>query len=61
METKSYLGDGVYVDHNETELILTTSDGYETTNVIVLGMNEWEALEAYVKRIFNGTDKNIPF
>lgn len=33
---KTYVGDGVYVEHDGFGLVLTTEDGYSTTNRIVL-------------------------
>lgn len=58
---KAYLGDGVYVDHDGYAVVLTTENGYESTNRIVLEpeviakLEEWtkvfrEALVSRVKR-----------
>lgn len=47
---KSYLGDAVYVEHDGFGLVLTTEDGYSTTNRIVLEPEVWGALETYIKR-----------
>jgi hypothetical protein len=33
---KTYLGDGVYAQHDGYQLWLTTEDGYRTTNAIAL-------------------------
>lgn len=50
--TKSYLGDGAYVEWDEYQgLILTTENGVEVTNTIVLGGEEYKALVAFVERI----------
>ena len=46
---KSYLGDAVYVEHDGFGLVLTTEDGYNVTNRIVLEPEVWAALESYVK------------
>ena len=35
-ETKSYMGDGVYVKVSEGVLVLTTEDGVSATNTIIL-------------------------
>jgi len=34
---KTYLGDGVYFEFKDYEVILTTENGFQTTNRIVLG------------------------
>jgi hypothetical protein len=48
---KEYLGDGVYVDQNAVSgaLVLTTEDGYHTTNVIYLEAEVLNALLLYLK------------
>ena len=48
---KEYLGDGVYVDQNAVSgaLVLTTEDGYSTTNVIYLEPEVLDALLRYLK------------
>jgi hypothetical protein len=33
---KTYLGDGVYAQHDGYQVWLTTEDGYRTTNAIAL-------------------------
>jgi hypothetical protein len=46
---KSYLGDGCFAEVSPRgELMLTTHDGMETTNVIYLGPDEWKALVEYM-------------
>ena len=50
-ETKSYLGDGVYVDFEYGQLVLTTEDGVSVQNRIVLEPEVYEALERYVDRL----------
>ncbi len=47
---KSYLGDGVYVDHDGYTLTLTTENGVSTTNTIYLEPEIYHALLAYVER-----------
>ena len=39
---KIYLGDGAYaeIDHDAQEIVLTTENGIETTNRVVLGPRE---------------------
>jgi hypothetical protein len=46
---KRYLGDAVYVEHDGFGLVLTTEDGYNVTNRIVLEPEVWSALESYIK------------
>ena len=50
---KEYIGDAVYVDHGDLELILTTEDGLTDTetNRIVLDPEVWVALKDYVIRL----------
>lgn len=48
---KQYLGDGVYVDFDGDSLVLTTENGIETTNRIVLDGNVYTALQEYVDRL----------
>lgn len=47
---KRYIGDGVYVDYDgNLGLVLTTEDGVNVTNRIVLEPMVYEALDAYVR------------
>lgn len=48
--SKEYLGDGVYVDVDELGLILTTENGIDVTNRIVLEEEVYGALLRYVDR-----------
>jgi hypothetical protein len=50
MSDKAYLGDGVYVEHDNFDfgVILTTEDGYKVTNRIYLEPSVFRALEGYV-------------
>lgn len=45
---KAYLGDGVYVAHDDFGLVLTTEDGISILNRIVLEPDVYSALVAYV-------------
>ncbi len=47
---KAYLGDGVYVDTEYEDVVLTTENGVEATNRIVLEWPVYDALVAYVNR-----------
>lgn len=48
---KSYIGDGVYVEHDGYGLVLTTENGIEVTNSIVLEPEVYGALLKYVERL----------
>jgi hypothetical protein len=48
---KDYLGDGVYVDFDGFSLVLTTENGVETTNTMILEPQVYEALTRYVARL----------
>jgi hypothetical protein len=45
---KSYLGDGVYAEIERGEIVLTTEDGINTTNRIVLEPEVLAALLRYL-------------
>ena len=47
---KKYIGDSVYVELNDAEqLVLTTENGYSPSNTIVLEPEVFQALISYVK------------
>lgn len=48
---KQYIGDGVYVDYDGYGFILTTENGIEQTNIIILEPEVYESLVRYVDRI----------
>lgn len=48
MSNKQYIGDGVYVDFDGWALVLTTENGVETTNRIVLETEVYTGLVEYV-------------
>jgi hypothetical protein len=48
---KTYLGDSVYADIEDGMILLTTEDGIETTNIIYLEIEVYEALIAFVERM----------
>lgn len=48
---KRYLGDGAYVAFDGFGLVLTTENGIETTNRIVLEPEVYAALLAYVDEL----------
>lgn len=49
---KKYLGDGVYVEYTGEQIILSTSDGINTTNKIYLDVEVLSALSAFIKKIY---------
>jgi hypothetical protein len=46
---KRYLGDAVYADISHDSILLTTEDGINVTNSIVLERDVYEALVKYAK------------
>jgi len=49
---KHYLGDGVYVEHDEFgNVILTTEDGIRKTNEIVLEPSVMAAFQEWIARL----------
>ena len=52
MMGKEYLGDGVYVEYDDVGVVLTTENGYNVTNRIVLDPCVWFRLMRYVQRLF---------
>ncbi len=51
MSNKRYLGDGVYVDYDGINYILTTEDGISVTNRIVLEPLVYLALITYANTL----------
>jgi len=49
---KEYLGDAVYAKYNSVLdcIVLTTEDGINTANTIVLEPDVWQALKEFAKR-----------
>lgn len=48
---KEYLGDGAFIEFDGYALVLTTEDGYSTTNRIVLEPQVYDALTQFVARL----------
>lgn len=48
---KTYLGDGVYAEFNGFEMVLTTENGIDVTNRIVLEPEVAAALVAFLLRV----------
>jgi hypothetical protein len=51
---KQYLGDGVYVDYDGYQLVLTTENGHAVTNSIFVNNEVLAELLFYVDRIKSG-------
>ncbi len=51
---KQYLGDGVYVDIEHDQLVLTTDSGFRVTNTIYLDAHVQIALVQYIERMVRG-------
>lgn len=49
---KEYLGDGVYAEYHDYELILTTENGISVTNKIILEAEILNNLNLFLKRMF---------
>lgn len=49
---KRYIGDGVYVDYEDYQVILTTNNGIEETNRIVLEAEVLDNLNKYLQEMF---------
>jgi len=50
-KAKRYLGDGVYIEGFNDEIVLTTEDGIHQTNCIVLEPEVIQALLKYLERV----------
>jgi len=48
---KQYIGDSVYVDFDGCGLVLTTENGYGPTNTIMMELEVYDALVAYVNQL----------
>ena len=48
---KEYLGDAVYVDYDGYHVVLTTENGYRSTNTIYLEDRVFESLRHYMDRV----------
>lgn len=50
-QDKTYIGDGVYVEFDGYQLIVTTENGISVTNLIVIEPQIWSSLQHYVKSL----------
>ena len=55
---KAYIGDAVYIDFDGFGIVLTTEDGYQTTNRIVLEPEVLSAFERWVVELKEEELKN---
>jgi hypothetical protein len=56
--SKTYLGDGVYVEFDGDGFKISTEDGIRTTNVIYLELEVYSALATFVKHISDRMSKD---
>lgn len=56
-EIKDYLGDSVYADFDGYHIILTTNNGYGTTNTIALEPSVYNALIKFNEKIKESNEK----
>jgi hypothetical protein len=54
---KQYIGDGVYVEFDGWAIVLTTENGVETTNRVVLETEVYSSLVAYVDALKSAAEK----
>lgn len=52
MDSKEYLGDGVYVIKHQFGITLQTENGIEATNIIVMEPEVIEAFQTWLDRVF---------
>jgi hypothetical protein len=58
-EFKQYLGDGVYADYDNQQIVLTTDNGYGPFNTIYMESEVLEALDNYRKWLWaKAAEKN---
>jgi hypothetical protein len=57
---KEYLGDGVYIDHDDCAIILTTENGLAAENIIYLELDMVQGIAEYVERIKGREAKREP-
>lgn len=55
---KVYLGDGAYASYDGWQIIVTTENGYQTTNTIALEPSVYDALVEYATQL--GIDRRSP-
>lgn len=53
MNFKEYLGDGVYADWDRYNIILTSNNGEETLDIILLEPPVVESLLKYIRKYYN--------
>jgi len=54
---KEYLGDGVYIDFKDSQIVLTTENGIEITNTIYLEPEVIVSLMDYLNKLSQQIEK----
>lgn len=49
---KQYIGDGVYAEVIDQQIVVTTENGINTTNTIFFDIDTWPAMKEYALRYF---------
>lgn len=57
-QTKTYLGDGVFVSWDGQHLVLTAENGVEVQNVIYLDQSVYSRLTQFVEQKLGGPTNN---
>lgn len=57
LQSVAYLGDGVYVGHDDCQIWLLTGSHDHPNNTIALEPRVWELLQAYVGKV---NQKEVP-
>lgn len=50
---KDYIGDGIYIEDCGHNVSLTTENGLEVLNRVLIEPREWEAIKRYMERVEN--------
>lgn len=61
MSAKTYLGDAVYAEYDGFHIVLTTENGYETTNRICLDPSVLSTLDLYRNKIFKKHEPEVEY
>ena len=50
---KDYMGDGIYIEDLGYTVALTTENGIDVLNRVLIEPTEWEAIKRYMTRVEN--------